>query len=246
MEALQLLAERHGFECEIRDQTLHWHGATWLGEGEAAIVETLWYAGGPDTTGLSLDMDFRLPVPSSGKAGVMDRWLGVANWADIPMMTQGTQEVAISQFYVKWLSDPDRAGALMRDEVGPILTDNIVAAKDKMTRAFIEKHLRAFQLTHKGPGNPRLRARALVKIKGTYNPIVDGVWQIWEAKHDLSGDGGYETTIHLRRPSKAASPKGGWLTLATWADRPMDAQRGKEHTALLYVQNANVLPSIPK
>lgn len=243
MEFLQILAERQGFVCEIRDDTLHWHGETWLNSVDSKIVETLWYAGGPDTTGLSMDMDFRLPLPSAGKAKFIHKERGTLDFVDAPV-DAAKGNISHSRIYLEWANNPTRSSLLMRDEVGPIIADNIVHARDKMTQAFIRKHLRAFQLTHKGPGNPRLRARALVKIKGLNNPIIDGIWQIGEARHDLDSSGGYDTTIKLKKPAKGAAVSSCRVDTLDYVDHPYDAKKGVSSHVRIYYQRAKTTPAI--
>ena len=239
MEFLQILADRFDFECEISDNTLHWHSAEYLQESLGGkVVETLWYGGGPDLLDLSIDADFRLPVPSSMKLksarpGRREAWTG-----DLKLMSEGLNKINMGVGFIDWMESPQRKGLITRDYVEPVIADNLKEITEKASRRFVERHIRAFTLMAKCVGNPRLRAGALVRIKGTGSPFVDHVWEIWEARHELSSDLGYETMIRLRNTTKAAAASGpieeGWT-----GDPALQKAKGRLDSGVGLIKGAN-------
>jgi len=216
---LQIMADQFGFQFKIDDEgVLHWHSPTWEGDREKGEpVESSVYGAGQDLLKLSIDSDFRLPMPKKVKRTGVDPKTRKVIVRDAEM-EQVTRSINMGTGYVQDLGLVPGGGAgtslpaahrdaIMRNYVYPALANSPIQVSDQAKRDFIHKLSQGFMLSAEDVGNPRLQAGKTRRIGGTGSIFCDGVWLIGEAHHTLQpgqpgGGGGivYGTNTRLKLP----------------------------------------------
>ena len=205
---LQLLADSKGFIFKVDDFGLHWHSDTWVG-AKPKLADTLIYGQSPDILEITVDCDFRLPVPGSISAKGYSYKKRAVQYHEAEF-DQMNGEINIGVAFTDWFDDPAKFNALTRHEAFPTLADSMTAAKKRAVQRFTSRHMRAFQINVNTVGNPKLLAGRLVQIKGTGSPLVDGIKYITEARH-LMEETTYRTEFTCTHPPKAYSNSVQWM-----------------------------------
>ena len=185
-------------EFKLDGDVLRWHSHTWDG-AKREVCDSLHYGYGEDITKLTVDCDFRLPVPGRIKGVGYDYRLRALHVSDLE---RADTERQVATAYADVLKDPSRFKALTRYEVVPVTADSLPMADKKTIKAFIRRHMRAFQLVIETVGNPKLLAGKLLDVDGVGSPFADGRWLIAEAMHKVD-ETTYVTEVKLKPPSKA-------------------------------------------
>lgn len=220
VEHLRIMSDQFGFEFKIDEGgILHWHSPVWGGDTTSAKkgqpVDTFVYGAGPDIIKLSVDADFRLPMPSKITRRGIDPMTRQVLTGDVDMM-QATKASNVGRGYIRGLGlDASSAGGgspeaaiLTRDYEYPVVAQSLLQVKDKAQRDFIHQFFRGFMLSAECIGNPRLLAGKLLEIGGTGSIFGDGIWLIGEAHHTIqngtagggSGTIVYGTNVRLQLP----------------------------------------------
>uniref|UniRef100_A0A6H1Z8V2 Uncharacterized protein n=1 Tax=viral metagenome TaxID=1070528 RepID=A0A6H1Z8V2_9ZZZZ len=217
------LADKFQFIYKIENSTLHWHSPVWQG-AEAELVRVLTYGAGDSILSLSLDGDFRLPMPSKVTAKARDPMRHMTVAVD---GTHGefSRRADIAAMIVELPNDGARSQTLLRDEVGPTI-GSVGAISRKIQQRFLQRHWNAFQINVTVVGDPVLLATKLVEIRGTGCPLVDRKWYIDEAEH-IIGANDYRTTLKLKYPPKkpAYNKTCQWMAVATDPKRGATTRR---------------------
>lgn len=179
---------------------MKFHSPNWV-KSRPLVVETFTY-GAPDVLELTIDGDFRLPVPGKVKAHSYN-----------PVYRRHTVHEELiannpntNKTYDIFLRD-DAAGNYMGFEGRKQILQQdmsylepgagLLKASAKAQKHFRNRHLRALKISLTITGNPNVLATDYVRIKATGNPIIDGVWYVEQAEHDFEGSGSYITRINL-------------------------------------------------
>jgi hypothetical protein len=228
------LAAARGWIFKLDGQMLFWHSRTYAG-AKRIIADRLHYGAGEDVLSITVDCDFRLPVPGRIK-GVGYNWrtrmmLAMDNARDV---AEGKANMA-SGFVADILNDPGKYQTLTRYDTFPVLADGYKQADAKTIQKFINQHYRAFILVVKTVGNPKLLANRLVDIDGVGSPFADGRWLIDEARHDVNAST-YETEVKLKPPPKQQAH--GPVNFGHSGDAKRDVDDGVLRRGGMFVQGA--------
>jgi len=195
-------AARRGWTGKC-DKTLEFHPQRWSKDTQPVKI-VLTY-GGPDIIDLSLDADFRLPVPSEmktkGHNPILRRNL---------IASSSPHNSAVAEY--PWIDDrplrnqvaehtKTRIINLKRKEVSYVTGGTQRMVGPKAERMFINKHMRAMAIRANIVGNPQVEARDRIIITGTGCQLVDGEWYIDRAQHNYDGTT-YVTQLSLRPPTR--------------------------------------------
>lgn len=197
---LRLSQERLGWHWKVTKDEFYFHEPRWK-EGPDQEVRT--YAYGSDDTilDLSLDMDFRLPIPRKVKTKAHNPLTRSTTIVDQDSVASGISNAATELTFI----DADRDKHLRRDDIfmATGVTQNLAGYRAQ--RSFFEKVQRAVQITLTVVGDPTLTAGEQIRITGTGTPIVDTVWFVEQVRHVFDGQT-YVCVLALRVPRK---PKKG-------------------------------------
>lgn len=204
---LQQLARTKGFIFRIDADGFHFHHPAWSG-GKGKSIQREYTVGGQDVIKISIDGDFRMPIPTTVRAVGRDVVLRHTNVSEA---TATAGELIVKDLLPANLPSGQMAN-LQRAYVIPV-ADAGRMADDKATRNFINAKLRSYKIVVDIVGDPLVQATNSVKLSGTNSPLVDGVWYVEEVKHQFSGQGGqtYVSTLTLKQPPKTVP--GNVLTL---------------------------------
>jgi len=198
---------------------LHFHSREYSGASKKNLVrEVFHYGAGPDVLELSVDGDFRLPVPTKVSVHGVDHQnrlrgqlahteaLGRGNRNEVTSLAvQGLGAVgrilSMGGIGGSRLQMEERLAALTTDEDIITVPDALSMAGAKARRAFIARHMNSYKIRLRVVGNPAVLAGQYVQIKGAGTKLVDGFWYIGEARHVFSGET-YVTDMTLRLPPK--------------------------------------------
>lgn len=234
------LAGRFHWVFKISDQTLFWHSPNWSG-AKRIVADKLHYGVSGDILTLTVDCDFRLPVPGRTK-GVGYDWRNRSILiADFDRSKAEGQANIATGFVGGLLNDPGRYQTLTRYDTFPVLANGLPQANSKTIQQFINKHYRAFILVVKCVGNPKLLANRLVDIAGIGSPFADGRWLIDEARHDVSSST-YETEVKLKPPPKQQAA--GRVVIGRAQDAKRDKDEGITRVGVLAIQQAAAPPDL--
>jgi hypothetical protein len=208
MQALQILAAERGWVCKIDPLGLHWHSKHWAG-AKHQIVDSLIYGSTPDILQLTIDCDFRLPVPNAVKAEGYSYQKRLGQTYDPPddVLSRTAGEANLGLARLDWADDPGRKAALTRRETISVVSDSAIKSAKVAQQHFVQRHTRAFQINLETVGNPKLLAARLLQLSGTGNPLVDRALYIKEARH-LIGSNDYRTQLMLTHPPKRYAGSG--------------------------------------
>jgi len=181
------------------------------------------YAGGPDILEVSIDCDFRLPMPSEAKAKGYD-WRMRIGHAGIIARGEALGDVQLSSTFRRMLEAPIQQDHLTRVESG-LVVGGLKTAQNKARQLILQRNWNAFQLNVKVVGNPNCLARRLFNLSGTGSAFVDGQWYISEAKHDITQTE-YSTELHLKHPPKTGAA-GSKVTVGHHGDLSYNQQTAK-------------------
>jgi phage protein D len=197
-EALLELANEWGYVFKLDGDVLRWHSPTWKG-AQNKIVDTLVYGDGVDITGIEVDADLRLPLPGTLTAKAYDFERKVLH-TQRARYDEAVQQANVGTMILdEIVKHPAKYRSLTKDETFTVLGSSLPEVKKKLVQRFIKRRMRAFQLVAKSVGNPKLLAAKLIRLRGMYNPFVDGIWYISEAKHVLTNST-YVTEVKLKPP----------------------------------------------
>lgn len=232
---LSELAATQGWVFKLDGQMLYWHSPNWAG-AKYIIADKLHYGAGEDVLSITVDCDFRLPVPGRIKGVGYDYRTRTMLVADHPRaIAEGKANMGIG-FVGGILNDPGRYQTLSRYETFPVLAGGFKQADHKTIQKFISRHYRAFVLVVKTVGNPKLLAGRLVDIDGVGSPFADGRWLIDEARHDVIATT-YETEVKLKPPPRQVT-SGGPVRFGHAGDSKRDRDDGVFRRAGVFVQGA--------
>ena len=171
--------------------------------------ESIWtfdYGADDDVLHLSIDADFRLPIPRSATArGYNPVWRFTAA-SKVDADSAGVQDV--SQILVSGSYGPSSGNAEARKNITSddvfLTTSGDKIASPAAIKRFVTRHLRALKIQLEVVGNPEIRAGKNITLRGT-GSFLDRVWHVWQAKHTFDTTT-YVTTLGLEAPrGKAAS-----------------------------------------
>lgn len=230
---VEMMARKLGYVYKIDDKGFHFHQSTWPG-AKHEIVELFTYGAGPDILSLSIDADFRLPLPRTIKGRGWNPDVRVMLTGDIAALDRGVADVNLDLVYEKIRQQNPSAWEALSREDKFWSTGTQATMSEKAKRRFLDRHLRAFVLNVETVGNPRLLAGYLVQIKGTNSPFVDRVWRIDEVRHMYMGED-YRCQLHLKQPPKAGITGGKTAPYLT-GDEAYTDSTGKVAYDTVYVK----------
>jgi phage protein D len=235
-------AQFFGFVFKVSHEKLYWHSRNYSG-AKMPVVEKLMY-GGPDILRLTIDCDFRLPIPNEVKGVHFDYRTRILKAVDFAR-DKANQQANHIDLYASILDDPSRGQALTRKDTFPVLASSPRMVDDQTISRFVAKHARAFKLVVRTVGNPKLLAGHLVDIGGTGSPFADGRWLIDEARHTLDSST-YETELQLKPPPKDAVGGSNVVIEQIARDAARDKDKQQYTAAGMYrTLGAGEAPSVP-
>jgi hypothetical protein len=203
---METQARQRRFVFKTDGDTLRWHSPAWK-DSKVVLCENLIY-GGPDIISITIDSDFQLPVPNKATAKGHD----LTNRTSIIQSVDYNDSTNNSLGGVSVNKTAQNNAAtqklLTREDIFAVVGGTRIGAADKAIAVMISKHMKAFQITVKCVGNPRLLANRLVKLSGTGSPFVDGTWLIVQARHTFATNDVYITEIQLKAPPENIVKKG--------------------------------------
>jgi phage protein D len=191
-------AREYGYTFKIDGDTLRWHSPAWK-SSKIVLAEKLVY-GGPDIISITIDSDFQLPIPNKSTAKGHDLTNRVSLVASSEYNNTNNRYLAGGSYNTSIEQNASVRKLLTREETFAVVGGTGKGAMDKAVARLISRHMRAFQITVKCVGNPRLLANRLVKVSGTGSPFVDGTWLIAQARHTYATGDVYLTEIQLKSP----------------------------------------------
>jgi len=221
-EFMKSLAAKKGWLFYIDETGFHFHSRSWRGVSVGAHRE--YVVGGPDVLKVTIDGDFRLPLPKELKTKGLDPIQRHVNEGSISSepdtssryftpepdssawppraVEQGSRPPtrSLGEFVYKSFPLPaDQIKNLVRNYVLPVSQAGTTASA-KAVKNFSERILQKYKLTIDVVGDPIVRATNHINLSGTGTPFVDGTWYADEVKQQFSGSGGqtYVTTVTLK------------------------------------------------
>lgn len=199
-ETLLKLAKRWGFIFKLDGDTLRWHSKNWKG-ANYKLADVLDYGVSPDILEAWIDCDLRLPLPNAITAKGYN-WNRRAVEVFDAKRDEANKKANVGMgVFETLLKDQGRYNLLTQGQTFPVVATGITAVESKAINAFVQKHVRAFQLNVTTVGNPTLLASRLLPIRGTGSPFIDQTWLIAEARHTY-GNVDYKTEVKLKFPPK--------------------------------------------
>jgi hypothetical protein len=205
------MAERVGYIFKM-GRIFEFHEPRWQ-QAKGKIDHTFLYGDGRDILDLSVDGDFRLPVPRNVKMRAynpVSRSITVANASpeDSPVVDAITQ-VTLGGTRSRTRNSEEIDSNLRQSEVYHFSGASQNLKDHKAQKLFFNRNIRALHLTVTVVGNPTVIARDLVSIKGTGAQFVDSKpWYVGKARHIYNGTT-YVTTMSLQQPPRRRKPRGG-------------------------------------
>lgn len=198
---LRRLAVAEGFEFFVDDTGLHWHRR----RVDLAPVAVLhWYGdqGGGDVLDWSIESDLMRRV---GRVRVVGRD-GIAKKDVDESATNDTTERTTLGDVIE-VVDPETGETTLQKRNATQVTRAIASVGDAATKAakqakegYRRAERSAVMLAMTVVGNPALRAKAVVEVRGL-TAMFDGLYYIRAAKHSI-GTSGYTTELRMERDAK--------------------------------------------
>jgi hypothetical protein len=234
--------DEYGWVFKADEKEFRFHPEHWAKE-RRQVKAIFNYGAGRDILSMTIDADFRLPLPNKVEAvsySVLHRGMSVG--------TAVSERTALADPMASFnvLDDtkrvrlPSGAGSsrskyLRRDAERFITAAGTTGrASVKAQKRFIDRNMRAMELTVQITGNPHIYGGDIVGITGTGSKLVDHNWYVSTAKHIFSGMT-YVTELKLNTPPKTA---GGILVLhrghtvdKSGANRGLSSQVSTNHLA---------------
>jgi len=235
------LAKNFHYEYRISDGVFHWHSQNWSGAKHDTVADLV-YGDGRDINRLDIDTDFRLPLPSKISAKGYDI-VTRAVYTRSAELDEASKKANISVQYFEELvkRHPEVKQLLMREESLHIGGSGSFKKSGKaVQQQFLARYLRAIQLVAECVGNPVLLAGKMVRVGGTYSPLVDRLWKITEARHTYAPNEVYKTIIRLKLPPKEKKKAKGKITAKYIRNPEIDAAKKKADIGTYYTDTTQV------
>jgi len=207
-EFLKYQADHIGWISIMNGKEFRFHPERWK-EEKKKIRETFVYGADPNILSLTIDADFRIPVPGKTKAKGVNPLTRRVDTHEEGGALSSLEVVANSERkFNSFYGDIKRNNLSNEEEVFPAPGAITKLAGAKATKRFIDSHLRAFVIRLRIVGNPFVEAKDLIEIKGTGSILVDRIWYAEIVKHIFSGET-YVTEIELRQHIAVGAQKTG-------------------------------------
>lgn len=195
---LKSIASDLGYLCYIDELGFHFHAPNWSGLPKKAYQKAYNY-GGPDILKLTIDGDYRLPVPTKVttkgiKPETRTVWAISATGDIISFNVTGD-----TKFSAEQKKNISREYTMPVPEPGKI-------ASAKAQQQFLTRHMKSFKINLELVGDPELLAGDTVTLTGTGTPFVDRDWFAEEVQQIFDGST-YTTKALLKVQAKAKLTK---------------------------------------
>jgi hypothetical protein len=207
-EFLHMKKKDYGWMFKATGDGFHFHPEHWTKERKK-LKEIFVYGAGRDILSLSIDADFRLPIPNKVSAVSYTPLRRATVVGEI-----GSQRSSVTDplAHIHVLDDTKKvrapSGSTARSRHLRQKEERYVTAAGatgragaKATKRFIDRNMRALTLSITITGNPRIYAGDTIGVTGTGTPLVDHEWYVSTAKHIFSGTT-YVTELELKTPRK--------------------------------------------
>jgi phage protein D len=194
-QVLQSLARTFGFIFRISAGKLWWCSSQWSGN-VFDLVSTFNFGADKDTLDLTIDCDWRLPIPGNITAKSYNDRLRHIVVQGVSLADAVKTASPMSAFLYEMAKD-SRSQLSWEETLQASGSKGFI--NQKILSRFQKRNYNAFQINLKVVGDPRLLAGRAVGILGTGSPLVDGEWLITEARHTIPRSD-YTVEMHLKHP----------------------------------------------
>ena len=200
------IADQLGFVAKF-GRVFEFHEPRWK-EATSKVAHKFVYGRDNSILDLTIDGDFRLPVPSIINMRAHNPTIRRSQGAELTSVASavGNQMGAVlwensRQGRIQVPGQEMRERNLTREETFTYAGAGQNLASHSAQKRMFDRNLRALHLTLLIVGNPGVAARDLVQLGGTGTPLVDGMWYVGQAKHIFNGTT-YVTSLDLQQPPK--------------------------------------------
>jgi len=182
---------------KIKRNEFHFHSSVYKGAADIT-AHTFDFAADPNILDMTLDWDFRLPIPGTVKAVSHDPIWRVTHFHEERIPGNKNTTVVAD---VIWHNDQRQS--LLYDMKFLAPGADLMLASKQAKANFIASHVRVMQMDLEIVGNPSVLASDTITITGTGSPFADRMWYVETAVHVFEGSGSYKTTLECQaRPHK--------------------------------------------